>query len=245
MRDRLGLSIGIDETPTTIGTRPKNMINTARFDRRISKKGKLLEIFAATWVATRCYCHRFFVSNLPGHLWISVTLLAALLASGSEALAARPIEMFREDSTFPGMRIVFAHSRELGVDGVLYSTNINAKMAYAELSDKDRQTWRSQYEAMPDEDEPPFPVGGLISMLRPIAALASITDEAGVLIIHLEVDSDGKPRKADLLATPTPDFGPKAIASVMSVTYKPAKCRGAPCTMSIPLRVVLIQGGNG
>ncbi|MES2046899.1 MAG: hypothetical protein V4447_00750 [Pseudomonadota bacterium] len=219
-------------------------MNFAHFVRKVHDKCKLQIVVATVRNSAKRYCPKKIVSITPARIWVGATYLAVVMAIGTDARAARPIELFKENANLVGTGILFAHSRELGVDAVLYATSIDAKMAYGQLNEKDRQTWKSQYETMPDGDEPPFPVGGLISILRPIAALASVTDEAGVLIIHLEVDSEGKPRKADLLASPTPEFGPRAIASVMGVTYKPGKCHGLPCTMSIPLRITLIRGGN-
>jgi hypothetical protein len=151
------------------------------------------------------------------------------------------MEFFEQNLAFPESGIGLTYTSDLTPFMIFYLTSVDAKKEFNQLSDKEKAAWKLQYDEMPDEDEPPYPIGGLISILRPMAALADLTWDKGKLIVHLEIDADGKPRRAELLASPSKEFGPKAIAALMDASYKPGKCRGQPCVMSIPIRIRFLR----
>ena len=91
---------------------------------------------------------------------------------------------------------------------------------YAELSQQQRQAFKSQYERMGEADEPPFPLAGLRSLYEPMVKAQARA--------NIEVRIVRTPGKA------MTNF----VAGVAFLTkFKPAVCRGAPCAMGFPVRV--------
>lgn len=108
---------------------------------------------------------------------------------------------------------------------------------YAELTAEEKNRFKSQYQSMADEDEPPFPVDGLGSLYKPIIeAVQSLRSVQGSLDMEVEVDSTGKASSVKVHQSPAPEVTQVAAAALLFHTYKPAICAGRPCAMPFPLR---------
>jgi hypothetical protein len=157
------------------------------------------------------------------------------------ANATNPTEFFKIDTSTQMMAVGDVRMKDTGIIFIVYVTNIDAKKKYADLNSSERMLWRSQYENIPDIDEPPFPEDGLISILRPIAAENVTAQEQGGILMHVEVGVDGNAQKADLYDSPTPELGKFAMTVALRAKYTPAFCNGVRCVMSIPLRIFLFK----
>jgi hypothetical protein len=110
---------------------------------------------------------------------------------------------------------------------------------YGDLSPAERDLVRSAYDAMPADDEPPYPAQGMGALMRPLVHAAHEMYIDGTIDALVEVGPDGAPRSVAVYRSPEPIFT-KVVASVlMGASYKPALCKGVPCTMQFPLRVTL------
>ena len=172
------------------------------------------------------------------------TIILYSASAWQSAFAGSLPEFFKIDPNAPALSIGTLMMRDTNMMLLGYVTTINAKKDFNDLSETDQGIWKALYENMPTEDAPPFPIGGLISILRPIAFANVLEEEQGVLIIHVEIDADGNPRKAEVFTTPTPELGKRALEAVLLAKYTPARCSGAPCVMSIPLRIILMRKGT-
>jgi hypothetical protein len=175
-------------------------------------------------------------------LRIKEKLLACLLAGAFvlECHAITPYEYVEIDKTTPVLtaRSILVESR--GWAMIRYSTPVNSKKKYSDLSKEEQVTWRAlQYEEMPDDDIPPYPADGLQPLLEAIVAKNISEEVKGLVVVHVEIGPDGTPRYADLLNTPSKKMGDYVLDVAMQTKYTPAKCKGVPCTMSFPLRVYI------
>lgn len=119
-----------------------------------------------------------------------------------------------------------------------YTTPVNAKKKYEDLSKEEKALWRSlNYDEMDENDSPPFPMKGLVSLLGPIAGNNISEEVEGLLALHVVVGPDGVPLHADLFNSPSEKLGIYAVNVLMQARYSAAICKGTPCTMSFPLRV--------
>ena len=108
---------------------------------------------------------------------------------------------------------------------------------YAELTSDERRLVKSQYEAMAQGDEPPFPVDGFEPVYAAVAKVQKTLLVTGTLTLEVDVDSQGRASAVRVLASPDPKLT-QAVASVLMLTrYKPAVCGANPCRMSLPISV--------
>ncbi len=108
---------------------------------------------------------------------------------------------------------------------------------YTELTPDERRLVKSQYEAMAQADEPPFPVDGLEPVYAAVAKVQKTLLVTGKLAMEVEVDSQGQASAVRVLASPDPKLT-QAVASVLMLTrYRPAVCGAKPCRMSLPINI--------
>jgi hypothetical protein len=162
-----------------------------------------------------------------------VALLAAALfvnyAGAAEEAATPPRYSIKEDRPSTG-----SHIRRDQVTG-----DLPFDKTYAELTDVQRRMVQSQYEAMPESDEPPFPARGLGDLVVPLSRAHQKLSVTGFLSMHVYVDSTGTATKVDIMSSPSPELSKFAAAVAMQTKFKPAKCAGVPCAMGFPVRMTL------
>jgi hypothetical protein len=124
-----------------------------------------------------------------------------------------------------------------------WTSSIPLNKTYEQLSPEQKAEFRSLYAALPDEDEPPFPVKGLKPLFSAIQKGQDIMQARGQLDFVTTVGPDGKATHVDSLGGV---MGVNAhamseyVASVlMMAKYKPAICSGKPCTMQFPFKLKL------
>jgi hypothetical protein len=110
---------------------------------------------------------------------------------------------------------------------------------YRELTPEQQAKVRSQYEPMADGDEPPYPLYGTGTMLKPLAEAAQHVGRPGLLVLFVDVDAKGDATKVEVIKTPSERIAKVAAAIAMATKFKPAVCHGQPCAMGYPWRVKL------
>jgi len=118
------------------------------------------------------------------------------------------------------------------------ASEIPINRTYAQLTKEEQQLVKSQYEAMADGDEPPFPVAGLKPIYVAITKVHREVMERGELSMHADIDAGGNVTGVAVYHSPDPKIT-RAAANILVLTkFKPAVCGGAPCKMGFPLRIV-------
>ena len=107
---------------------------------------------------------------------------------------------------------------------------------YSELTQEQKNKFKSQYQSMPDDDEPPFPIDGLGSLYKPVVEAMQSLRLEGPLDLVVEVDSTGKAKDVSVRKSPGSEITQVVTAALMSQMYKPAVCSGKPCVSVFPLQ---------
>ena len=112
---------------------------------------------------------------------------------------------------------------------------------WAELTPQQQEIVRSDYESMAAEDEPPFPLHGLKRIVLPVAKRADSTGDFGKLVASVTIDGEGNPHDVVVYKSPSKELTAIAAAGLIDTKFKPAACKGQPCTMAFVLRVELLE----
>jgi hypothetical protein len=166
--------------------------------------------------------------------WLWMLMPCAILVSDI-ALAASPSvdSSVKEAAPETGTRITrtIATSRSFPLD-----------KKWSELSEGDRAAFRSQYENMPDTDEPPYPIDGMAPIFQQLSVEAGRAGVYGEFIIDVTVNPQGKATKVALVKYTSVEAA-KVVAYVLVHThFKPAVCHANPCIMDFPFSVKLVPG---
>ena len=163
-----------------------------------------------------------------GCLAVGVAALFATPGARADEALAPAKYVIRQDLPDTGTRIPRR---------VFTGSLIPINRRYAELTPDERRLVKSQYEAMAEADEPPFPVDGLEAVYAAVAKVQKTLLVTGKLAMEVDVDSQGQASSVRVLASPDPKLT-QAVASVLMLTrYKPAVCGAKPCRMSLPINV--------
>jgi hypothetical protein len=119
---------------------------------------------------------------------------------------------------------------------------IALNLPYEKLSEDDRARFHQQYEEIRPGDEPPFPVGGLKSILDPIRMAQQVFLVKDNLFLVARIDSTGKTTEIFSIEASTPQMTKFAAQVLAATKFKPAVCSGAPCAMEFPLQVAFRIG---
>ncbi|MBB3222326.1 energy transducer TonB [Pseudoduganella umbonata] len=108
---------------------------------------------------------------------------------------------------------------------------------YAELPEADKARLRSLYEHMAADDEPPFPARGYRPLMRAMSTVQEQLQVEGTVDMGVIVGPDGRASEVKVYGSSDPQLT-TVIASVLVLEkYKPALCRGTPCTQEFPFRM--------
>lgn len=110
---------------------------------------------------------------------------------------------------------------------------------YEELSAEQKDIVKSQYENMPADDEPPFPIDGLGPIYRAIAKAQGKLAVEGPLTIFVEIGSDGIANSVSVYQSPNQQMTMAVATLLMRQKFKPALCQGQACKMQFPFRIKL------
>jgi hypothetical protein len=120
---------------------------------------------------------------------------------------------------------------------VATSSDIPLNRRYGELMPAEQDLVKSRYEAMLPLDEPPYPIDGLLPLFNAIRKVQDAVLAQGELTMFVDVDAQGQATSVSVMKSPDPKLT-QVVASVLMLTkYKPALCRGQPCSMGYPFRM--------
>jgi hypothetical protein len=153
-------------------------------------------------------------------------LFSALLASAL-AETAPPDRIIRGDpSTGSTVRPPLAWGGELPFD-----------KRYDQLTAQEKETLNQFYENIGPGDEPPFPAHGLKPIYAAIAKVQQTVLVSGALFLIATVGPDGAVTQVKAMGPFDPEMT-KVVATILTLTpFKPALCKGVPCTMDYPFRI--------
>ena len=167
-------------------------------------------------------------------------IFCALVLVQTSILADEPLSQKRysikQDEPDTGTHI----SRERIID------SLPLDKRYSELTREQQNAFKSQYEQMAEDDEPPFPLDGLGPLYKAIGEIHKQflrrrfgLGVDGLLAMHVQVDSQGKATSVAAYRSPDPEMTKFAATVAMLTKYKPAVCGGQPCAMAFPIRIQL------
>lgn len=128
--------------------------------------------------------------------------------------------------------------------------------SYEQLTNEQRQLYRSWYSGLGTNDDPPFPEGGLmklfertVSMHYPQAGhFANHYNVEGLYFILVHVDEHGRAHSAEIseVGNFEPDeFVKRFLGTVfLSQKYRPGRCNGIPCAMDFGVSINMIPPGH-
>lgn len=119
---------------------------------------------------------------------------------------------------------------------IIRVANVPINRSYEDLSAEQKKVLKSNYEAMPEADEPPFPSEGLLPIVKALAAKVDSLKikPKGPITLYADIDSDGKVKTVAMSESPDPELTKIAAYTIMLQKFKPAKCHGTPCAMTFP-----------
>jgi hypothetical protein len=162
--------------------------------------------------------------------WVAGTALAwGLLvpALGADALPP-PIYFLKQSAPSIGSNIPRR---------VVTSSAIPLNRRYADLTPEQQELVKSNYEAMRPLDEPPYPENGLLPLFEAVREVQRQLLAEGDLVMFVDVDPQGDGTRVSVIKSPDPQLTRVMANILMKVKYKPAICKGQPCSMGFPLRM--------
>jgi hypothetical protein len=135
--------------------------------------------------------------------------------------------------------VAFANEPPIGshLHGKVIRSPLPLNRGYDELTPAQRQMVRSEYPALDDGDEPPYPLKGpgeLFGVLGKIAGRYMIRERD--LVIYVLVGADGKVESVSTFGIDDTEARRLAGTAAGMLKYKPARCGGQPCRMMVPFR---------
>lgn len=112
-------------------------------------------------------------------------------------------------------------------------------LGYAQLTPEQKRLVNSQFPALEEGDEPPYPLHGLRKFYAAIARAGGKFNAVGEVRVYVTVGADGRAVSASSVGLDDEKMRYFAAAAAMAQEYKPAVCRGKPCQMVYGFRLML------
>ena len=110
---------------------------------------------------------------------------------------------------------------------------------YHQLSSKQRESYRAQWEGLGDNDTPPFPKGGTKSIYQPLIKGHDRIARGGMLRLVAQIDEKGIVQELVIYESPHKDITELATSVIFHAEFEPATCAGKPCKMDFPFEFKL------
>ncbi len=120
-----------------------------------------------------------------------------------------------------------------------WSSFVPLDRPYHRFTPEQKQAFKAAYEPMPEDDEPPFPEGGLRPVVEELARLTGRLQLEGFVQLHVTVSPEGKATHFRFLRMPDQRTGQLVAYVFTQIKFKPARCAGQPCTMDFPFATKL------
>ena len=131
----------------------------------------------------------------------------------------------KEDDARVGtmMRREFVHNARVPLD-----------KAYRDLTPEQQHIVKEPYAILQENDEPPYPLRGLQTILKEFNDGQRTLDIMGTLQLDVQVDASGKVSGVVVRKSPDPALTKFAAGLLVLSEFKPAVCAGQPCAMAYP-----------
>lgn len=110
---------------------------------------------------------------------------------------------------------------------------------YHQLSTKQRDMYRAQWEGLAENDTPPFPKGGTKSIYLPLIKGHERIARGGMLRLVAQIDKNGIVQELVVYESPHKEITELATSVMFHATFEPATCAGHPCKMDFPFEFKL------
>ncbi len=117
---------------------------------------------------------------------------------------------------------------------VVTGSPIPINKRYRELTAAEKSIIHGWYENIEPDDEPPFPADGLRSIYVAVAKAQARLLVTGTLLLVATVGADGEVTSVKAVGSPSPEMTQFASGVLILTKFKPALCKGVPCTMDYP-----------
>lgn len=105
---------------------------------------------------------------------------------------------------------------------------------YQQLSDEQKEIFRSFYGGLKDSEQPPFPKDGTKTIYEPIIEAHDLVARGGTLFLIAMINEKGKVENVAVYESPADKITEIATAVLFNTEFDPATCDGSPCKMEFP-----------
>ena len=117
-----------------------------------------------------------------------------------------------------------------GLDG----SDVPINKRYDQLSLDEKARINGRYERIEPGDEPPFPLKGLKPIYQAMYKAQTKLLVTGRLTVVAKVDASGEVNEVRVIGSPSDQMSKVAALVLYETKFKPAICRGTPCSMEFP-----------
>jgi hypothetical protein len=168
--------------------------------------------------------------------------LLLAMSAGSLTAAHAQTMITPQSSATPSQQILHEASGETGSlmpKGLTWDSPIPLNKTYEELTPKQKADFHALYQSMGPGDEPPFPLEGMKPIFAAVKKAQYKVKARGELNLAVTVDPDGKATKVEDYGSTDKQMTEFASSVLLMTKFKPAVCKGKPCTMQFPFRLKL------
>jgi len=109
--------------------------------------------------------------------------------------------------------------------------------SYKDMSDEQKNYFRSKYDNLGINDTPPFPRQGLRSIYKPVIEMQRSTGATGLLKMTATVGADGLVQSIEVHEAPNKHLAKRAKRTLRNTTFDAATCDGKKCVMTFPFQI--------
>ena len=164
-----------------------------------------------------------------------IILATAALLISSTALAAEPEQFtIKHEEAALGSRM----------KTVRFTLNVPPEKKYQDLTEKQKSNVRANYEGLGPDDEPPYPVDGVLALYTAVSDVGVYFKAKGEVELVATVAPDGKVKAVSAYKSPDHRMT-EYVTQILAVQkFKPGICKGAPCEMDFLLKLDLDRKRN-
>ena len=124
---------------------------------------------------------------------------------------------------------------------IAQSSGVPFDKSYSEMTPEQKQMLKSAYEKMGPDDEPPYPLHGIKTLVESIIKASGKLRDTGSLVFLVNVSSKGDAQAISVIDSTSPEMT-QFVSQVLFLTkYKPALCAGVPCDQQYMFRFRLVK----
>lgn len=105
---------------------------------------------------------------------------------------------------------------------------------YDQLTERQKNIYRSYFEGLQKDETPPFPLGGLEEIYEPLIKGHARVGGGGELLVFSKIDKKGVVQEVTVYKSPTKKLAELVTTVMFNTKFKPAMCAGEPCGMDFP-----------